>query len=179
MERILILAMMIDTWGRYGYTEEELVDVFRCHPDLQTRECLLIGPNRYNEAVKELYSDLELLNDFDVKPALCVDEWHTFNQNAWLMPEEYKNIDIENILYEMCKTEVEKERIALELKLYKEREAYDMLRYMKFLSDLIKKNNIIVGVGRGSSVASFVLYKLGLHNINSLEWNLDIKEFLK
>jgi len=34
-------------------------------------------------------------------------------------------------------------------------------------------------VGRGSSVASYCLYLLGVHKINSLKFDLDIKEFLK
>jgi len=40
-------------------------------------------------------------------------------------------------------------------------------------------NRVIWGVGRGSSVASFVLYKLGVHRINSLHYNLDVGEFLR
>jgi DNA polymerase III alpha subunit len=41
------------------------------------------------------------------------------------------------------------------------------------------KQKIIWGVGRGSSVASYVLYKLGVHRINSLYYNLDATEFLR
>jgi DNA polymerase III alpha subunit len=40
-------------------------------------------------------------------------------------------------------------------------------------------NRVIWGVGRGSSVASFVLYKLGVHRVDSLYYNLDINEFLR
>jgi DNA polymerase III alpha subunit len=43
----------------------------------------------------------------------------------------------------------------------------------------MRKNNILWGVGRGSSVASFVLYLIGIHRINSLFYNLPIEEFLK
>jgi DNA polymerase III alpha subunit len=42
-----------------------------------------------------------------------------------------------------------------------------------------KENNIVLGVGRGSSVASYVLYLLGVHRVDSLKYDLDIKEFLK
>ena len=41
------------------------------------------------------------------------------------------------------------------------------------------QNQVIWGVGRGSSVASFVLYKLGVHKIDSLYYNLDVHEFLR
>ena len=43
----------------------------------------------------------------------------------------------------------------------------------------MKQNNLIWGVGRGSSVASYVLYLLGVHRIDSLHYNLDIAEFLR
>jgi DNA polymerase III alpha subunit len=43
----------------------------------------------------------------------------------------------------------------------------------------MRKNKIVWGVGRGSSVASYVLFLIGIHKVNSLKYNLDIKEFLK
>jgi len=63
--------------------------------------------------------------------------------------------------------------------LYQERDLFNLLRYLKYLVDVMQSNAIIWGVGRGSSVASFVLYKLGIHRINSLYYNLDIEEFLR
>ena len=50
---------------------------------------------------------------------------------------------------------------------------------MKYLVDTLRKNKIVWGVGRGSSVASYVLYLLGVHRINSIYYELDIAEFLK
>jgi DNA polymerase III alpha subunit len=35
------------------------------------------------------------------------------------------------------------------------------------------------GVGRGSSVASYVLFLIGVHRIDSMKYNLDYKEFLR
>jgi DNA polymerase III alpha subunit len=54
-----------------------------------------------------------------------------------------------------------------------------LLQYLKYLVDTMRKNNIIWGVGRGSSVASYVLYLIGIHRINSLYYDLSIDEFLK
>jgi DNA polymerase III alpha subunit len=53
------------------------------------------------------------------------------------------------------------------------------LQYLKYLVDVMTVNNVIWGVGRGSSVASYVLYKLGVHRIDSLHYNLDAREFLR
>jgi DNA polymerase III alpha subunit len=43
----------------------------------------------------------------------------------------------------------------------------------------MRKHNIVWGVGRGSSVASYVLYLIGVHKINSMYYDLDIEEFLR
>jgi DNA polymerase III alpha subunit len=56
---------------------------------------------------------------------------------------------------------------------------FDLLRYLKYLVDTLKSNNMIWGVGRGSSVASYVLYLLGVHKIDSMFYDLDITEFLR
>jgi DNA polymerase III alpha subunit len=54
-----------------------------------------------------------------------------------------------------------------------------LLKYLKYLVDVMTENKIIWGVGRGSSVASYVLYKLGVHRIDSMFYNLDVHEFLR
>jgi DNA polymerase III alpha subunit len=63
--------------------------------------------------------------------------------------------------------------------LYQERGLFDLLRYLTYLVEIMKSNSIIWGVGRGSSVASYVLYKLGVHRIDSMYYDLDPLEFLR
>ena len=41
------------------------------------------------------------------------------------------------------------------------------------------EHQVIWGVGRGSSVASYVLYKLGVHRVDSMYYDLDPQEFLR
>jgi DNA polymerase III alpha subunit len=55
----------------------------------------------------------------------------------------------------------------------------DLLRWLKYFVDTAKQRNIIWGVGRGSSVASYVLYLIGVHKIDSIKYKLDWKEFLR
>jgi len=45
--------------------------------------------------------------------------------------------------------------------------------------DVMHDNRVIWGVGRGSSVASYVLYLLGVHRIDSMYYDLDAGEFLR
>lgn len=108
-----------------------------------------------------------------------VPEFHQQQQTNWHMPEEYKKIDIAEHVLNLCKSEAELQRCGAELMLYQERDLFDLLRYLKYLVDVMQANRVIWGVGRGSSVASFVLYKLGVHRIDSLYYNLDIEEFLR
>ena len=56
---------------------------------------------------------------------------------------------------------------------------YHLLRYMIYLVDFMRENNIVWGVGRGSSVASYVLYLIGVHRIDSIQYDLDWREFLR
>jgi DNA polymerase III alpha subunit len=80
---------------------------------------------------------------------------------------------------ELCVTDAELQRVGEELLLYQERDLFDLLRYMKYLVDVMRTNHVIWGVGRGSSVASYVLYLLGVHRINSMFYDLDLREFLR
>ena len=95
------------------------------------------------------------------------------------MPEQYVHYDIERWLWLQCNTEEERLRIVEELEQYQARDLYPLLRYMKYLVDTMRKHKIVWGVGRGSSVASYVLYKIGIHKIDSLRYNLDWREFLR
>jgi DNA polymerase III alpha subunit len=105
-----------------------------------------------------------------------------FDQRAqarWHMPEEYKHLDIAEYILGLCNTEAELQRVGQELLLYQERDLFNLLRYLKYLVDIMTENQVIWGVGRGSSVASYVLYKLGVHRIDSMFYNLEPEEFLR
>jgi DNA polymerase III alpha subunit len=111
--------------------------------------------------------------------AVTVEEFDHQNQGQWLMPDHYKNLDIAEYVLSLCDSEAALQRVGEELLLYQSRDLFDLLRYLKFLVDLMQENNLIWGVGRGSSVASYVLYLLKVHRIDSLHYNLDIAEFLR
>jgi DNA polymerase III alpha subunit len=78
-----------------------------------------------------------------------------------------------------CTTDAELQRVADELMLFQERDLFNLLRWLKYFVDTMRANQVVWGVGRGSSVASYVLYLIGVHKINSMYYDLDISEFLK
>lgn len=97
----------------------------------------------------------------------------------WLTPEQYKTVDIAQFCYERCGTIEEIERVQYELGLFEERDMVPVLQHLIYMVDHLRANDIVWGVGRGSSVSSFILFLIGINRINPLKFGLDVREFLK
>lgn len=97
----------------------------------------------------------------------------------WFMPIEYYNIDVLDICLSKCVNDAQIQRVCEEYLLYEERNLIMLLRYFIYLVDIMRKHSIINGVGRGSSVSSYILFLIGIHRVDSMKYNLDIKDFLK
>lgn len=110
---------------------------------------------------------------------LSFDDFHLQKADEWIFPEEYQQIDVHKWLLDKCKTQEEIDRVNEEYAMYKERELIMLLRLFIFLIDYFRKNKFIWGVGRGSSVSSYILYLIGVHRVNSLKFGFDIKDYLK
>ena len=87
-------------------------------------------------------------------------------------------MDIAEYLIDICPRE-NRERLISELDLFRKHNMIIVLKSMKFLVDTLRQNNIVWGVGRGSSVASYALYLIGIHKIDPVKYNLSITEFFK
>ncbi len=96
----------------------------------------------------------------------------------WFIPDSYKQLDIEEFLVTQC-PEQNYQRLINELDLFKQNNMMPVLKTMKYVVDTLRKNNIVWGVGRGSSVSSYVLYLIGIHKIDSVKYDLPIDEFFK
>lgn len=110
---------------------------------------------------------------------MSVADFDAQNQNHWLMPAEYCSIDIAQHVLDLCRTAEQLQRVGEELLLFQQQGLFDLLRYLRYLVAVMRDNQIIWGVGRGSSVASYVLYLLGVHRIDSMLYDLDPREFLR
>ena len=66
-----------------------------------------------------------------------------------------------------------------EYDLFEKKNFIRVLQFLIYFVDTLRENNIVWGVGRGSSVASFCLFLIGVHKINPLLYNLDYTEFLR
>ena len=170
--------MKIDQYHRRVFDEKEICNLLYRLPDIDLSNFNLDNNENHNRAVSLNFSDL---NPIDKLPIINVspEQWHLQNQQNWHMPDEYKHLDIAKWVLDNCNNDEELQRAGQELLEYAERNLLDMLCYIKYLVDTMHKNNIVWGVGRGSSVASFVLYKIGVHRINSLYYDLDFNEFMR
>jgi len=99
--------------------------------------------------------------------------------NKWNMPDTYMNLNIHDWLMERCTNAQQRDRVYTELVEYEKRGMIIVLKFLLHLVHTCEKHDIVLGVGRGSSVASYCLYLLGIHCIDSIKYELDIKEFLK
>lgn len=133
---------------------------------------------QFNAAKDSNRDSFDYLNKYS-EPNISLEQFDTNLQNNWFMPEGYRSFDIGQYLLSLCKTEIETNRVLEELELFVQYDMIELLCYLKYLVDTMRENNIVWGVGRGSSVASYCLYLLGVHKIDSIKYDLDIREFLK
>lgn len=168
--------MRTDIYGQQIFNEMELCLLYLQDPSRTIKQALVDNEINFDDILQlENTPKLIKYNNLDIS----VEEFDNINQSNWLMPEQYKTMDIAQYVLEQCKSEAELQRAGEELLLFQERDMFVLLRYLKYLVDTMRANNIVWGVGRGSSVASFVLFLLGVHRINSLYYDLSIDEFLK
>jgi DNA polymerase III alpha subunit len=170
--------MKYDTYGQ-GYTDSnELCNLLYSNPEVDISAIKVIDPAEYNTSIAIMFAQLPLLKQYAAE-SVSLAEFDVSQQNNWHMPDEYKQLDIAKYILSLCKEEYELQRVAQEMLLYQERDLFNLLRYLKYLVDTLRKNKVVWGVGRGSSVASYVLFLLGAHKIDSLFYELSIDEFLK
>lgn len=170
--------MKYDDCGVAYTTSAELCSLLYQDPELDLARFNVEDPMEYNNSVIALYADLPRLQRY-IDGFTDVKEFDAANQSKWHMPDEYKTFDIAQWLLDKCGTQAELQRVGEELLLYAERDLMDLLRYLKYFVDTMRANNVVWGLGRGSSVASYALYLLGVHRINSMYYDLDIGEFLR
>jgi DNA polymerase III alpha subunit len=169
--------MKTDKYDQIILTENDLCDLYMRDPTRTIKDCLVDGKISLDNLFLSS-ENLPVLIEY-VESKLSVKEFDEINQSQWEMPKEYYELDIAKWVLDQCKNEEELQRAGDELLKFHERNMFPLLQYLKYLVDTMRRNNIVWGVGRGSSVASFVLFLIGIHRINSLYYQLSVDEFLK
>ena len=168
--------MKTDLYGQLIFNQNDLCELFLQDPTRTITNALVDTSIEFNGFLS--LENTPKLTQYK-NPNILVEEFDRINQSSWHMPKEYYELDIAKWVLDQCKNEAELQRAGDELIKFQERNMFVLLQYLKYLVDTMRKNNVVWGVGRGSSVASFVLFLIGIHRINSLYYQLDIGEFLK
>jgi DNA polymerase III alpha subunit len=173
--------MKTNKFGEIIYSTHDVCDLIMQGKEPWNIKRLTVDPSvNLETAVNTVENVADLITwTFPTDESISVPDYDAANQSSWHMPEQYQQLDIAAHILDLCKTDAELQRVGEELLLYQERGLFDLLRYLKYLVDIMTEHRIIWGVGRGSSVASYVLYLLGVHRIDSMFYDLDPREFLR
>lgn len=117
--------------------------------------------------------------NLDLYNEIALDPSEQQRLDTWLIPQEFFHMDIESHIRSLARDQVDMERIEWELEQFRKRNLIPVLKTIYYLVHVMRKNRIVWGVGRGSSVSSLVLYLMGVHRIDPVKWNLDASEFFK
>lgn len=104
----------------------------------------------------------------------------------WVLPEPYKYFNLDEYLFGLADRierddlyEARVERLSSEIWLFKEEKLDDVLRVLIYVIDVMKEKNVIWGVGRGSSCSSYLLFLLGLHEVDPVRYGIEVTDFIR
>lgn len=108
---------------------------------------------------------------------------------TWNIDEQYKTLNVIDYITEkhlmithgMDEDECMQRdtRLAQELQLFHTLNMVDVLRTIIFIINKLTTEDVVWGVGRGSSVSAYILYVIGVHDVDSFLYDLDINDFLR
>lgn len=169
----------IDDWGRVIMTDAGILELFyqdkEYHGVISDNTEVTRVYNSWCDTFDKVDNKLEL---FEPLTMSCSD-YHKSCQDDWLIPQAFLDMNIEEYLLAKCSTIAQIDRVRMELVLFNEHRMVSVLRLMVYMVDEMRSNDVVWGVGRGSSVASYILFLIGIHRIDSLMYDLDIREFIK
>jgi DNA polymerase III alpha subunit len=143
-----------------------------------------------NVFVTHLNDEIKQYNNhvIDTEQIKVKDGLNTFD-TSWNIPDTYKDLNmmeyiidkLSNISDTLSDNDllIRYNRIKQEFKLYEQLDLTIVLQTMVYIIDTFKKKNVVWGVGRGSSVSSYILYLLEVHDVDSVLYDLDFNEFLR
>lgn len=165
--------MISDKFGNPVFQENDIFNMFY-HGHAEFLDKIFVEKT---PEVEKLFQGIGI-QALETKPFNHQESFDQAHQKEWFMPDEYQTMDIEGFLVYACPKE-NYQRLIEELQEFRSRDMLNLLRWLKYFVDTSRANNITWGVGRGSSVASYVLYLIGVHKIDPIKYNLDWREFLR
>lgn len=90
----------------------------------------------------------------------------------------FKGLEEHPEIFEKYSNDVIGERLEREMKIIEDGEVADYFLTLRDIVNWCRKNDILLGTGRGSSAGSLITYLLGLTHINPLDYDLLFERFL-
>lgn len=101
------------------------------------------------------------------------------HNRSWFTPAPYDSIDLRSYIMQRCANVEQTHRADQELRIIEHLQVTHIFTHLIYLVDTWRSQGLVWGVGRGSSVSSFVLYVIGINRINPLDYDLSMWEFFK
>lgn len=166
--------MNLDTNSNPVFNESDIFELLYCDEQSLIQQL----PIAYTQSILDFANDSGLsLTEY--KPSnLSKVDFDAERCSNWFIPDEYVSFDIFGYCIDKCSTDEQRERVCIEYLKFESVGLVMLLRWCMYFVDTCTANKIVWGVGRGSSVASYVLYLIGVHRVDSLRYNLNFSEFL-
>lgn len=109
----------------------------------------------------------------------------------WAIPDDYMSINV--LEYATVKLDEHRkqemyseneyldrlERLAVEYKHFAKSKMVPVLRTLIYIINTFERDGVVWGPGRGSGVSSYLLYLLGVHDVDSVFFELELSDFIK
>jgi hypothetical protein len=104
---------------------------------------------------------------------------------SWKIPSRFFNLEISTTLHNLLSETFEyvanfqkyQERLEIELQEIKIRNLDSLVKTLMYVIDYFKSNDVVYGVGRGSSCASLIMFLIGVHCIDPVKYDISHLEF--
>jgi len=102
----------------------------------------------------------------------------------WTIPKKYLSMNIEELCIEALEqkrliNDVYVNRLSWELIQMELKDMHQFVRCLLYVTHQFKENDVVWGVGRGSSCASLIMYLLDINKVDPVKYGIPAEEFFK
>jgi hypothetical protein len=145
--------MQTDHCGRIIFEEVDLVNMVMRGQPLANLNGLIVQPWIDLETAAEILDNVPGFVDYDKLAQETQAQFDHRCRSTWFMPEEYKQLDIAELVISRCSTPEQLQRCGQELLLYQARDLFDLLRIVSDMNfeERISTGGIIIMTDNGKS----------------------------
>lgn len=169
--------------GDSSYTIKGILDIL-LSGDTTWKDKYVIDPDDFSvKKINQLENDVNLKSKSDINIPDNLFDWN--------IPENYINLDVRDLVTQLLKRELENSslsesekvvrcnRVKLEFELWERLKMFSLLNVLVYMIDTFNKHNVVWGTGRGSSCCSYILYLIGVHDVDSVKYGLETNDFFR